>query len=114
MSWELVTGMPLTPNRCIACGQNPRDAEGNAEQALFAGGVDTGWGEAVYLCKSCQNVIVSLLTDKTVEETHQLNDELTRVKEELKEEKKEHNKLKKRVKTILKGAKAKEKVSNNA
>jgi acid phosphatase family membrane protein YuiD len=114
MSWELVSGMPLSPNTCVACGQMPRDENGNPEAALFAGGVDYGWGEAIYICSSCQNVIVQLLTDQTVEEIADHQVTINGLIQELKDEKKAHDKLKKRVKVILKGAQAKEKVVSNA
>lgn len=113
MSWETVSGMPLSPHACIACGQNPRDAEGNFEEALFAAGVDVGWGEAVYLCSSCQNVIVQLVTGQTIEEVEANQGEINKLTEELRSERKEHTKLKKRVQQILKGARAKERVSND-
>lgn len=112
MTWELVTGMPLVPNACIACGQNPSDVEGNKKEALFAGGVDVGWGESVYICASCQNVIVQLVTGLTIEEVMGLKKELATSRREYQEEKKAHDKLQKRVKSMLKGARAKEKVTD--
>lgn len=112
MSWELITGMPLSPNTCVACGQMPRDENGNPKEALFAGGVDYAWGDAIYICASCQNVCVELVTGQTIEEIKQNQDEISTLKDELKEERKAHSKLKKRVKDMLKGARAKEKVAN--
>lgn len=112
MGWTKVTGMPLTPHACVACGQNPSDVEGNFDTALFAEGVDVDWGNSVYLCSSCQNVIVELITGYTIEQVAELDDKLKSSRKEFNDEKKAHDKLKKRVKTMLKGARAKEKVSN--
>ena len=93
MGWKLVTGMPLQPHACIACGQNPSDVEGRPKEALFAEAVDVDWGNSVYLCASCQNVIVELVTGKTIEEVEKLKDELKSSRREFQEEKKAHDKL---------------------
>lgn len=112
MSWELVKGMPLVPHACVACGQYPKENDGTPKEALFAGGVDVDWGASVYICTSCQNVIVELLTGMQITAIEGLKQRLIDTNEELREERKAHNKLKKRVKSMLKGARAKERVAD--
>ena len=59
---ELVKGMELTPNSCVLCANNPVDeVSGEQQDAIFAPGVDVNWGDSVYICKSCGEIIADLL-----------------------------------------------------
>lgn len=60
MSLKLVRSMSLVPHCCAICGGTPRDDDGNQEPSVLAGGVDIDWGGALYICKSCGQVIAEL------------------------------------------------------
>jgi hypothetical protein len=73
---ELVVGMELTPQACVLCANNPIDeATGQQQEAIFAPGVDVNWGDSVYICKSCGEIIADLLGRTTKKGFDRLKDE---------------------------------------
>lgn len=59
---EVTVGMPLIPHSCVLCANNPIDeATGKQQEAIFAPGVDVNWGDSVYICKSCAEIIADLM-----------------------------------------------------
>lgn len=56
-----VKGMELLPHTCILCGQGPTDNDGNQQTVIFAEGVDVDWGNAVYICGECGEIIADLM-----------------------------------------------------
>lgn len=82
MTFSLTTGMPEQPNTCLTCGCNPTNPDGSQMQAVFAEGVDIDWGNSVYICWECANLIADLMgrvprafSDKTEEELDELHKE---------------------------------------
>lgn len=57
----VVTGMALQPNVCTLCGSNPNNDDGTAKKAIFAEGVDIDWGNSVYICWECGELIADLM-----------------------------------------------------
>lgn len=69
---ERVTGMGLTPHACVLCAGNPVDElTGKQKDAVFAPGVDVNWGNSVYICEECVDVIAELF-GRVSEEDHSL------------------------------------------
>lgn len=69
---EVVTGMELTPQSCVLCANNPvDDVTGEQQPAIFAPGVDVNWGDSVYICASCVNIMADLF-GRVDEEKHEL------------------------------------------
>jgi NAD(P)H-nitrite reductase large subunit len=60
MTLQLVDGMEQQPNCCTICGCNPTE-EGKAKKAIFASGVDVDWGNALYICMECAELIADLI-----------------------------------------------------
>jgi hypothetical protein len=60
MPLKRITGMPLQPYTCVCCGQGPTDNEGNQRETIFAEGVDINWGDSVYICADCTQLIADL------------------------------------------------------
>lgn len=64
---ELVKGMELIPHACVLCANNPVDEQtGEQQEHIFAPGVDVNWGDSVYICNSCGQIIADLLGRSTL------------------------------------------------
>ena len=99
-----VTGMPLQPNSCVCCGSNPHKEDGSGpEEAIFAEGVDIDWGNSVYICKSCVNIMATLFDYITPEEKHKLEQKIKKFKEERDNYKEDRDVLQSRIDRMLDG-----------
>jgi hypothetical protein len=104
---ELVRGMALTPNACVLCANNPVDeTTGEQQEHIFAPGVDVNWGDSVYICNSCGQIIADLLGRSTVEGFDRLQAENEELKEELEDLKERHERAKAFIERIKEGNKA--------
>lgn len=87
MPLVVVKGMELSPNACVLCGSNPGDENtGEPKKAIFAEGVDIDWGNSVYICWECGNVIADIVGRSTKEGFDKLeadNEELQEKYDEL-------------------------------
>jgi hypothetical protein len=114
MPWARLNGMPEQPQCCVACGGNPADFEGNQRQALWAEGVDIDWGNMLYLCWDCGEIIADLVGRAT----RGGFDDLTKKYETLRETHAqlllEHEELKETVDKILNGAAARRRLKEVA
>lgn len=73
---ELVKGMALSPNACVLCANNPVDEiTGEQLEHVFAPGVDVNWGNSVYICDSCCQIIADLKGRVTVAGFDKLKEE---------------------------------------
>lgn len=59
--FQLTDGMPLQPNVCLTCGGTPTNDDGTPKKAIFAEGVDVDWGNSVYICWECSELIADLV-----------------------------------------------------
>lgn len=58
---EVTVGMPMIPHSCILCANNPVDENtGQQQEAIFAPGVDVNFGDSVYICAACADIISDL------------------------------------------------------
>src|SRR6185312_2959919 len=90
---EVTKGMPLIPHNCILCANNPVDENtGEQQEAIFAPGVDVNFGDAVYICASCAEIISDLRGRVTKEGFARLEAKHNKLKEDHEEleEKYEH------------------------
>lgn len=63
---ELVKGMPLMPHHCTLCSNNPVDEiTGQQQEHVFVPGVDVNYGDSVYICHSCAEIIADLIGRST-------------------------------------------------
>lgn len=53
---QVVDNMNLQPGHCGICRCTPTDHEGNVEPCIDTG-VDINWGEQLYICGNCANII---------------------------------------------------------
>lgn len=61
MAWAKTDyGMPLAPHTCVGCGMNPMDDDGHYKPAIWAEGVDIDWGNTLYICADCADIISDL------------------------------------------------------
>lgn len=106
-SLELVKGMELTPQACVLCANNPVDeVTGEQQEHIFAPGVDVNWGDSVYICNSCGQIIADLLGRVTTVGFDKLKGENEELKEELEGLKVEHEKAKKLLERVADGRRA--------
>lgn len=82
--FQLTHGMPLQPNTCLTCSCNPTNPDGSQMMAVFAEGVDVDWGNSVYICMECADLVADLIgrvprefSDKTEAELEALKVEHT-------------------------------------
>jgi outer membrane murein-binding lipoprotein Lpp len=98
--------MKLTPYRCVACG-NTGEQKGGPPTAYFAEGADINWGDSLYLCESCVNVL-GQLAGMVSEEQHDLvKTRLEHLQAKYEELTQEHDRQNERVDRMLDGVKAK-------
>lgn len=67
MGLRRVQGMPLMPHTCLLCGQGPTSNDGATRDVIFAEGVDVDWGNSVYICWECAELIADLVKRVTRE-----------------------------------------------
>jgi len=67
MTLVIVHAMELSPYTCLLCSTNPVDDDGNPKKSIFAEGVDVDWGNSVYICEECGDLIVDLMGRSTKE-----------------------------------------------
>lgn len=104
---EVVRGMKLPPNHCVLCSNNPADEiTGEQLQAIFAPGVDVNWGDSVYICWGCTEIIADLAGRVTVEGFDKLNKKYQDLTEAYNTLVGEHNKAKSLIERIQDGQKA--------
>ena len=104
--WRRIDGMPELPCCCAACGGNPVDLEGNQQQVLWAEGVDIDWGNMLYLCWECGNIVADLVGRATKGGFDDLVEKLETVTGEHEALKAEHAELLETVAQIRNGAAA--------
>jgi hypothetical protein len=104
---ELVTGMELTPQACILCANNPVDeVTGEQQQHIFAPGVDVNWGDSVYICNSCGQIIADLLGRATTDGFDKLTNKYDELLQEHIDLQEKHEKAKAFIERIKDGNKA--------
>lgn len=86
---EVTQGMPLIPHSCILCANNPVDeTTGQQQEAIFAPGVDVNFGDSVYICAACADIISDLrgrVPKRSFEELEKLHKDLIEANESLQE-----------------------------
>ena len=110
MRWRRVQGMEGQPQCCVACGGNPADFEGNQQQALWAEGVDIDWGNNLYLCWECVQVIADLGGRATKEGFDKLDAQLNELQERYEALEAEHADTMEEVRKIRDGAAARKRL----
>jgi hypothetical protein len=88
---EKVKGMALIPHACVLCANNPVEEQtGEQQEAIFAPGVDVNWGDSVYICKSCVEIMADLFGRVTVEGFDKLTEKYETLREDHEALKKQH------------------------
>lgn len=108
--FEVVVGMPESPQHCLHCGSNNLNSNGTQKRSIFSSGVDINWGDSVYTCWECAELIADLIDREPRESYEKLlqeKDELQRAHNELTEQ---HEEAKELLDRIRDGADARKKV----
>lgn len=108
---EVVKGMELTPQACVLCANNPVDeATGEQQDAIFAPGVDVNWGNAVYICASCVEIMADLWGRVTKEGFDKLTTEYEALLEQHEHLETEHEKAKALLERVADGRRAEKQI----
>lgn len=70
----VVPVMDEIPGCCAFCGRTPMDEENNPLPAIKVVGIDFNWGDTVYVCYDCSNVICDLTGRVALDEHEKLRD----------------------------------------
>lgn len=105
--WAAVQGMKLRPYRCVGCGNTGEMEEDGPPKAFFCEGVDINWGDSLYLCESCVNVLGQLAGMVTEEEYELAKTRLETLQHKHEQLKQEHDRQDERIDRMLDGVKAK-------
>ena len=112
---EVVKGMELTPQSCVLCANNPVDEiSGKQQPAIFAPGVDVNWGDSVYICWSCANIIADLCGRSTTEGFDKVTAKLEALEEEHAWLLDQHMRAKKLLERVADGRKAEREAKSEA
>lgn len=105
---EVVAVMDEIPGCCALCGQTPMDEENNPLPAIKVVGIDFDWGNTVYICDECSNVICDLTGRVTEDEHNRVLEGYKFTKKRLKAEVKKSGKILQAAKTVAYGDKSRE------
>ena len=114
MTWKRIDGMPESPQCCVACGGNPSDFEGHMQQALWAEGVDIDWGNMLYLCWECVQIIADLAGRATKEGFDKLDVQLNELQQRYEELEAEHAAQEELLQRVRDGAAARKQIKETA
>lgn len=82
MSLQVVNGMPEQPYACVHCGNNPADQHGHQTKAIWSSGVDIDWGNSVYTCWDCAELMADLIDREPRASYEKVAKELEALKED--------------------------------
>lgn len=111
---KMVEGMPLQPYTCLTCGQGPTDNDGNVQKVIFAEGVDIDWGNSVYICYECGELMADLMGRATRWGFDELTQKYEKVKAEYDELLDEHEKQEVLLDKIREGNAAQKQIRSKA
>ena len=81
MPLKRIDGMPEQPYTCACCGQGPTTNEGEIKKVIWAEGVDIDWGNSLYICWDCAELVSDLCGRVTREGFDRLEKELEELRE---------------------------------
>jgi hypothetical protein len=114
---QVVGNMSVQPGHCGICRQTPTDHEGNPVPCIDTD-VDINWGENLYICHQCANVIGVLIGNEDKDVAAQLRADLAQAEKAVEELTAENDTLQARIDRMIDGvrarkeAKTKKKVSS--
>src|SRR6478736_3239796 len=112
MTWVVVDHMFGPSPVCTACSQAPRDAEDNFRPAYAADGVDVDWGNHLFICAACMDVLVELHGSMSAEAAKKMRRKLRLTEESLEDYKRQLQEQEDKIQSMLGGAKARSELKN--
>lgn len=82
MPLHRIVGMPDIPHTCAVCGNGPTTNEGDQRQCIYAEGVDINWGDSLYICWDCGEIVADLVGRVTREGFDKLQEKYDSLKAE--------------------------------
>jgi len=102
---QLVDNMSLTPGHCGICRGTPMKADGTPEPCIDTG-VDVNWGEQLYICGPCANIIGILAGNEDKDVAAQLRADLAQAEKSVGDLREERDTLQARIDRMIDGARA--------
>jgi len=102
---QVVGNMSLEPGHCGICRQTPMDSQGNPIPCIDTG-VDINWGEQLYICHQCANIIGILIGNEDKDVAVKLRADLSQAEKAVEELTGERDTLQARIDRMIDGAKA--------
>ena len=107
-------GMPEQPNCCLTCGGTPSNDDGTQKPAIYADGVDVDWGNSVYICWDCGELIADLMGRATRGGFDDLTEKYEELKAQHEELLEEHEKQEALIEKIREGSAAQKTLKTKA
>lgn len=108
MALESVEIMDEQPYSCLVCGGDPKDEMGKSKPGMVkATGIDVDWGNSVFLCGECTNLIADLIGRAKQTDHEALQDEYREAMKELRKLNKRFTRLRNQAQAMASGEKAK-------
>ena len=101
MTWKVVDHMFGPSPVCTACSQAPRDEEDNFRPAYNADGVDVDWGNHLFICGACMDVLVELHGSMRTEDAEKMRKKLELKEQAYDELETRFNEQETRIETML-------------
>lgn len=112
MALELVDQMTEQPGACILCGGNPPGPDGQTRPAIHAVGLDVNWGDSVYVCGECADLIADLIGRVDEKEHKALQHDYRKLSKAHAKLTRQYRELKNRTRRIVDGERAKKEVKS--
>ena len=105
-SIEVQKGMALIPHACVNCGSTGQQGEDGPPESIFFGGVDINWGDSLYLCMGCAQVVAQLVGFHTPAEYDKVARQNKKLSQQVEKLTVERDNLEGRMNRMLDGARA--------
>jgi hypothetical protein len=106
MGWKVIDHMFGPSPVCTACSQAPRDEHDNFRPAYNADGVDVDWGNHLFICGACMDVLVELHGSMRVDDADKMRRKLELTEEQLEATELQLAQQEERINSMLSGAQA--------
>lgn len=102
---QVVGNMSLEPGHCGICRGTPMDHAGNPIPCIDTG-VDVNWGEQLYICHQCANIIGILIGNEDKDVAAQIRADLAQAEKANEDLTEERDTLQARIDRMIDGARA--------
>lgn len=106
MSLVVKPTMENSPGVCTLCACTPTEVDGDQKPCIHAEGVDVNWGDDVYICAECVEVICDLWDRPSEEQVSKVRSEIKFLRKQVKRKDQEIAEKDELLRKIREGTKA--------